>query len=150
MAMAGLPVQVDSQTLPQERIEALAEQLAMGYHPRDIARRLHPHNPREMRKARRRIEQAIKSDPRLYANVLDHVRTDIMSGVGPAVRGLIKRAKSGNPQASRLILEIAGVHNPRVKHEHQGDIKIKLEGLPRPKFERASIDDEIVDADVVG
>jgi hypothetical protein len=36
-----------------------------------------------------------------------------------------------------------------VKHEHQGDIKIKLEGMPRPQFDRGNDDSSIVDAEVV-
>lgn len=136
--------------LSQEAINALAEQLAMGYHPRDIARTLHPKNPRGQQAAKRRIERLIQNDPRIYNQVLDHVKADIASSIGPAMRGLVRRADKGNVHAARLILEIAGVHNPRVRHEHKGDIKIKLEGLPRPRFEDTGNDaDSIVDADVV-
>lgn len=142
-------LQRTNQEVSQARVDTIAEQLAFGHHPREIAAVLHPGDPRSQRATRREIERLVRMDPRIYKQVLDHARVDLASGVGPSLRGLIRRARGGNPQAARLVLEIAGVHNPRVKHEHKGDIKIKLEGLPRPQFERTGIDDQVVDADVV-
>lgn len=122
----------------------------MGKHPREIAAALHPTNKDAARRTRRIIEQQIRDDPRIHQKVLDYSKTELLTGIGPTIKAMIRRADKGNVMAAKLILEMAGVHNPRVKHEHKGDIKIKLEGLPRPVFERSGIDSEpVVDAQVV-
>ena len=70
---------------------------------------------------------------------------------------LSRRAKRGRVDAIKLALEVTGVHNPRVKHEHSGDISISL-NMPRPPVVENNIvgapaqaveDGTIVDAEVV-
>lgn len=70
---------------------------------------------------------------------------------------LAKRAKRGRVDAIRLALEVTGVHNPRVRHEHSGDISISLK-MPRPaevsnqtagEAAQALEEGNVVDAEVV-
>jgi hypothetical protein len=61
---------------------------------------------------------------------------------------LRRRASRGNPTAIRLLFEATGFHNTKVKHEHSGDITVKLEGIPRPE-PVVEEDHDIVDAEVV-
>jgi hypothetical protein len=68
-----------------------------------------------------------------------------MVGLVPATHALAGRAARGRPDAIKVLFEASGFHNPRVRHEHSGEIKIKLD-MPRPAF---GSDDEVVDADVV-
>lgn len=47
-----------------------------------------------------------------------------------------RRGRRGRIDAAKLIYETTGFHNPKVKHEHSGDINIKID-MPRPKFHDA-------------
>lgn len=83
-------------------------------------------------------------DPRIAQGVAAAAKVDLLVGLKPVVRAMVRRGARGRMDAARIILEASGFHNPRVKHEHSGEVTIKLD-MPRPKFEQ----DEIVDADVV-
>jgi hypothetical protein len=127
----------------EDYVVALADRIGNGEHPRDIARRLHPHDQRQRRLTYKRLRYLALRDARVAAYIADDARLELLVGLKPAVRGLAGRAARGRPDAARVILEASGFHNPRVKHEHSGEIKIKLD-IPRP-----TIDGDVVDADVV-
>jgi hypothetical protein len=67
----------------------------------------------------------------------------MLMDLGPVATAVGARAKRGRIDAAKLLMESTGFHNPRVKHEHSGDIKLTL-NIPRPSF-----DGEVADADVV-
>lgn len=67
------------------------------------------------------------------------------AGLIPITDALIRRAAKGRPDAIKLAYEASGFHNPRVKHDHSGEINIKLD-MPRPKQVESG---EVVDAEVV-
>jgi hypothetical protein len=79
----------------------------------------------------------------------------IIESLPDMTEAMVKRAKRGRTDASKLAMEISGFHNPRVDHKHSGDIKITLAtAVPRPtRSSEATIGKEleegIVDADVV-
>lgn len=89
----------------------------------------------------------VKGDERLAMMIVADAKGEMMMGLIPATEALTRRAAKGRPDAIKLLYEASGFHNPRVKHEHSGDIKITLESVPRPTFQ--SDDDDVVDADVV-
>lgn len=87
----------------------------------------------------------VRHDPRLVQEVASMAQGEMTVALGPAVVALGSRARKGRPDAIKLLFEATGFHNPRVKHEHSGDIKISL-SMPRPKFDA---DATVADAEVV-
>ena len=85
----------------------------------------------------------LETDDRLATELGAHAKVEMLLALVPATRALGQRAARGRPDAAKLLFEATGFHNPRVKHDHSGEIKIKLE-IPRPAFES-----DVVDADVV-
>lgn len=84
----------------------------------------------------------IGTDPEIQRRVGERAHGEMIMAVPKAAAALARRASRGNPQAIKLLFEASGFHNPKVQHEHSGDIKIEL-SLPRPP----AVD--IPDADVV-
>lgn len=74
---------------------------------------------------------------------------ELLSGLEGAAEALVRRAHRGRPDAIKLLFEATGFHNPRIKHEHSGDIKLTLD-LPRPGVASPpGLPEPVVDADVV-
>jgi hypothetical protein len=130
-------------TLSEVQVEHLSKLIWRGVHPRQIVKQLYPGQKQQQAVAYRKLRSAIVHDTRIAAILAEETQLTMMIGVGPALRALNARANSRNVQAIKLLLEATGVHNPRVRHEHSGEIKIKFEA-PRPTFEQ-----HITDADVV-
>lgn len=61
-----------------------------------------------------------------------------------AVDGAGRRAASGRMDGVRWIGEVTGFHNPRVRHEHSGEVKISL-NMPRPVREESIIDAAVIE-----
>jgi hypothetical protein len=71
----------------------------------------------------------------------------------------VKRALRGRTDAFKLLLEVGGIHNSKVQHEHSGGIELKLVAVPRPPpvdntpnerpGPRPQLDEAIVDAEVI-
>lgn len=152
----GIGYNLDMANLPAKRNERadqeldlaglrIAERLIAGETPYQMARRVHPHDRNAMRRLRYNIERRILSDNRIASKVHAGSQLTLLAGLGPASIALMNRAARGRPDAIKLLYEATGFHNPRVKHEHSGDIKIKLE-MPRPKFDA---DATVADAEVV-
>jgi hypothetical protein len=140
--VANLPVKRAELTVSDDHAALLAARIANGEHPRVLARKLHPNDPVKRRRAYKRLRAMALKDSRIAAYVADDVRLEMLVGLRATVAGLIRGGARGRADASKLILEASGFHNPRVQHQHSGEIKIRLE-MPRPAF------DEVVDADVV-
>lgn len=87
-------------------------------------------------------------DPLLAQAIVMRAQSNLLMAVPGTTTAVAKRAQRGRMDAARTVLEATGVHNPRVKHEHSGEVKIKLD-MPRPSFRSVDADGEIVDADVV-
>lgn len=76
----------------------------------------------------------------------------ITEAIPEITEALVRRATRGRPDAIKLALEIAGIHNPRVSHEHSGDITVTLASVPRPEpvvNPNAQLEEPVVDAEVV-
>lgn len=147
MGVANLPAnQNESSTGLTEFEERIAECFAKGMTPAKIAKYMYPDDHAARRRLRRRLWHMVRRDARIAAEVGQINQAKMVIGLGPATDALIRRASKGRPDAIKLLYEASGFHNPRVKHEHTGDIKITLNSLPRP--ERPEVDDAI-DADVV-
>lgn len=122
--------------------------IAEGMRPAQIAKRIHPEDKEARKDLRRRIWKLVREDAEFQARVASRARGEMVLDLIPATRRLGKRAKRlGKAQETKLLYEASGFHNPRVKHEHSGDISIKLE-IPRPE-KVSHVDDDVVDAEVV-
>ena len=144
--MANLPeiVAQSSEPTPAERYrEKIADLVSQGWTPARIARRLHPKDQAARRRARDRIHYMLKNDPQVALQVGLNSKVDLLVGLGPTTRAVVKRARRGRIDAAKLVFETTGFHNPKVKHEHSGEISVKLD-IPRPQF-----DHEVSDAEVV-
>jgi hypothetical protein len=146
MDMANLP---EKQTPSSSEIETrdafrekIADLIVAGGTPASIAKRMYPDDPRKRQNMRNRIRRMTYMDPKLALEVGLRAKGQMLLDLGPAVEAVGKRAKRGRMDAARVVMEATGFHNPKVKHEHSGDINIKIE-MPRPQFH------EVPDADVV-
>lgn len=113
--------------------------------PREIAAKLAGQDMAKRKRLRSRIRHMIRNDPKFAVAVGVEARAQMLTDLGPATTALGKRAKRGRPDAIKLLYEASGFHNPKVQHEHSGDIKITLD-IPRPP---KRVDADIADADVI-
>lgn len=138
--MANLP----STDLRNAKDLKLMEAVANGWKPEALAKRLHPDNRPKRRRTLHRIYALLGSDPD-YMNLQSAVAQGIMvAGLPEVAAALVRRAKTGRPDAIKLTYESTRFWSPRQQHEHSGEIRIKLEGMPRP----TPVED-ITDADVI-
>jgi len=142
MVVANLPATTSKNAISDEFADLIGAQIAKGKMPMEIARKLYP----EDRKGRLRTYMRIRrlNDPpeRVSRRVMEDVKIAMLVGLGPATRALTARAGRGRVDAVKLLYEASGFHNPKIKHEHSGEIRVKV-SAPRPQFE------DITDADVV-
>lgn len=125
--------------------DGLLEAIERGETPKDVARRLYPDDKRARKMARNRFWEIVGRDEALAQTIVTRARTRMLIGLGPATDALARRAAKGNIPAIKLLYEASGLHNPRVKHEHSGEVKIVLD-MPRPSF---GAEGHIEDAEVV-
>jgi hypothetical protein len=139
----------DLSTKDQRFIEIVVEALMAGLKPADIAR-LATEDRKKRKHLRKKIWRWLEGNPHLQQAIGQRAQAMMVSGLPAASEALMKRASRGRPDAIKLAFEASGFHNPRVKHEHSGDIKISLD-MPRPKpvAQPATDDEDIVDAEVV-
>lgn len=131
--MAKTPTKTDESEVELSKFETyVIEKIAKGLTPPEIARKLAP-NDREMRKKiRRKVYYMLQKDAVIRKRLQDRARAETLMGLVPAAKGLSKRA-TRRTDAAKVLFEITDFHNPRVKHEHSGDVKITLD-IPRPTF----------------
>lgn len=124
--------------------EAVAQGLANGLTPPQIATKLSKGDKRLAKNYRKRIrDMAYRNPGKLREAVARQAAGDLLMGVPGTVKATTRRAHRGRMDAARLVLEATGVHNPRVRHEHSGDIKITVD-IPRPHFaDTTSVADDL-------
>lgn len=147
--MAGLPAtktpSPDVQDLTRTdtpRAHVVRALLYKGHEPRAIARAMAKGNKRKFKLIETQAYRIIGTDKQIQQRIGERAHGLLIAGVPAATAALARRAAKGNPQAIKLLFEASGFHNPKVQHEHSGDIKIEL-SLPRPPAQ------EPVDAEVV-
>jgi hypothetical protein len=116
--------------------------------PGEIARRLAPDDKREQKKIRAQVRRLAAMDPVFQARMGELAQGHLIMSLGTATRGLERAASRGRTEAIKLLFEATGFHVTKQKHEHTGEIKVKLD-IPRPPV----LDDEgrpekIIDAEV--
>jgi hypothetical protein len=131
-------------------MEALiVRRLASGQTINAIAKALHKKFPRRAVSTwRYHILRTVGRSEWVQQELAMVGRSELMGAVPGAAAGVGRMSKRGRTDAAKLIFEATGFHNPRVKHEHSGDVSITL-NIPRPQPVVNEDGYDVVDADVV-
>jgi hypothetical protein len=144
--MAGLPdvAQQSSVPEPTEYHETIVDWLEQGKTLPELAKKLSKGDKAKAKALRRKFRKMADKDPLLRMAIYNRARSGIINAVPGTVEAVRKRAQRGRMDAAKVILEASGVHNPRVQHEHSGEVQVTI-NMPRPKLG----DTLIPDVDVV-
>jgi hypothetical protein len=130
----------DKSHTPEVHLQ-MVDHLAKGIELDDLVKKVYPpgafKNPkttaRRRRLLRRRILNMIATSEEIQGYIANQSKAIMMAALPAVSQRLADRAiRRGEPQAVKLLFEATGFYNPRVKHEHSGDIEIKLT-MPRPE-----------------
>lgn len=155
--MADLPATQNKTSTSLTPVQAkIAESLGDGVNYRKIAKVLAKGDPKKAKMWRSRIRYWASNVPAFQLAVADAAKGELIMGVPQSSRALIKRASRGRVDAIKLAYEASGFYNPRIQHEHSGDIKVTID-IPRPErvderpgnSSAAGPGPEVVDAEVV-
>lgn len=134
MDMANLPTKLTQSTelaAQQRFMEAIAARVGAGQRPDQIAREVYPTDRVKRRQLRERIWRLVRQDDEFHRIVIERAHGEMVMAIEQQTRRL---ARLRRPDAIKLLFEASGFHNPRVKHEHSGNIEVKL-SIPRPQRE---------------
>lgn len=124
----------------------VANALIAGKTPPQIATRLAKKrglNKRERMLLLYQIHNWINRDQVINHLLAEAAQANMKVGLPKMTEALARRGKRGRVDAIKLAMEATGFHNPRIQHEHSGEVKITL-NVPRP-----SPVEDVTDADVV-
>jgi hypothetical protein len=124
--------QQSSEVVFTELEDKLLWTLAEGATPGQIARTIYPKNTRKQLALRIRLYRMF-SDIRLQNELAARLKLISILGLGAAIKALNRKAAAGRVDGIKLVFESSGFYNPRVQHEHGGDIKITIRNAPRPE-----------------
>jgi hypothetical protein len=139
MGVARLPTETNGSSDLTKGESTILEAIFNGHKPREIAKRLAPHDKAERRRIRARLRRLIQR-PEFAAALHARGQLELAVALGPTIKRLAQRAAAtGKPDAVKLVFEASGFHNPRVKHDHTGSVEIKLT-IPRPALPEQTTD----------
>lgn len=146
MHVANLPARRnESSPEPSKLEEAIIDRLEAGETPPKIATRLAKGDKALAKRLRRKIWRMVRHDAQFQRNIAERAQAHLLAGLPAAAAGVSRRAGRGRTDAAKLAFEASGFHNPRVQHEHSGDVNITV-SIPRPAFDT---DGAVTDAEVV-
>lgn len=138
MARSHLPADKSSTDVaapyqPSKFEQWIVLRLVAGSNPTAMAKLLHKKYPkRPVSTWRYRIMREVGRSPWIQSELAAVGRSELLMAVPSAASGVGRRARRGRTDAAKLVFEATGFHNPRVSHDHTGEIKITLD-VPRPK-----------------
>jgi hypothetical protein len=113
------------------RADVIRTLIRKGWTAPEIAKKAAPDNLVRQRTIKRQVYRVMMDDP-IWQAQQQAAGAAIASEAWPdAIEAVTRRAKRGRTDAAKLMGEVSGIHNPRIQHEHSGDINLKLV-LPRP------------------
>lgn len=141
-------------TISEEKRIKIVGLLFQGHTAEQIACKLDPKRGRKYRRVRGQVLRVAAESPEIQALEAGKAHGEMVLATHPVAQAVIKRALRGRTDAAKLIFEASGFHNPKVKHEHSGDITVNLGSVPRPErvdnpAAPALEDGTVVDATVV-
>jgi hypothetical protein len=145
----ALPLHKANKSSPVELSElhmVIIDALESGETVPKLAMRLAKGDKKKAKSLRVKLHRLVQKDKALQEGIYNRARSNLVAGLPSATQAAVKRAGRGRMDAVKFVAESTGFHNPRVQHEHSGDIKVSLD-MPRPKFEQDVID--VPEADVV-
>jgi hypothetical protein len=128
--------------------EAITTAFERGETVPQIAKRIHPTDGKARRALNQKLWRMVREDELLKLTIMQRAQGMMLAGLLPTISALNGRGARGRTDAAKLLFEASGFHNPRVQHEHSGEIKVKLE-MPRPTFEQDADGAIVADAEVV-
>jgi hypothetical protein len=132
------------------RADKIRRLLVAGHTIGDIVDRLAPDDPRRQHTIKQQIYRIMGQDEEVQTALGLMGKGQLVLHTPDMVNALVRRASKGNIPAIKLALEASGFHNPRLLHEHSGEININIKGLPRPERHADVTEADVVeDADVV-
>lgn len=137
--------EAEAPTLDQQYAVAVGSALADNMSLSKLAGRMAKGNRRKERALRRKFRQMAARDPLTREILQMAAGGELMAGLPGAAQALARRASRGYIPAIKLLFEATGFHNPRMQHEHSGEVVIRLEGIQRAPV----VEDEVTDAEVV-
>jgi hypothetical protein len=144
--VALLPEPINHKSEAVVRAQAIfLDRLADGKNYKEIAEQLAKGDPRKAKNWRQRFRNWVIRDEEFSQQLAAISHAEVMLGTPSIAGALVRRASKGNVPAAKLAMEASGFHNPRVKHEHTGDIKVTIDNAPRPPV----VEDDVVDGTVV-
>lgn len=148
-----VPSTTDPDTLPEPtRLHlALVEAMNKGMTMPEIAKRLAKGDKKKAQRYREKLRKMLANDPVLQRAIVQQASNNLVVGLPGATAAAVRRSHRGRMDAIKFVSETTGFHNPRVQHEHSGEVTIKMD-LPRPTFtdtESVADDAVIEEADVV-
>lgn len=127
--------------------------IAEGRSPMQMSKQLYPDDKKKQVAARRKLYRLFMRVD-LQDELAARLKLIQIMGLGAAVKALNRKAAAGRVDAIKLAFESSGFHNPRIQHDHGGEISITIKNAPRP--ERVAEEylggdriQEIMDAEVV-
>jgi hypothetical protein len=160
LVVDSLPDVPNKSSLSKKEIKErhkVGDLLASGVPYTKIAEKMAKGDKQKAKIWRQKIRRWAASDPIIQTYIGDGTKGTIILGLPTASQALVKRASRGRVDAIKLMFEASGFHNPRVQHEHSGDIKVTID-IPRPErvderpgnnSAEGPADETVVDADVV-
>ena len=142
--MANLPetrtkesTELTRKLTPNER--SIYTAIRMGYSLKDLAKKAYPSIKGNKKQLRDRMDFLIRlegllatSEP-LQLAVSNASQANLIQSLPTVTEAVAGRAtRTGRADIVKLVFEASGSHNPHIKHEHSGDIEIKL-SMPRPE-----------------
>lgn len=155
--MANLPARQPKSSLKTTRADKIRKYLYKGYSPVEAAKKVVPKPGRKQRVALAQAYRILATDQALQQAIAEEGKGVLIGAVPNTSRAVTKRASRGRVDAAKLVFEASGFHNPRVQHEHSGDIKVTID-IPRPErvderpgnsSAEGPAEEIVVDADVV-
>jgi hypothetical protein len=145
-----------SENLPKSRKdeqfqELVADLLARGLQPAEVAARLAGEDKKARHNMRKRVWRMVRQDPEFQRRLAERAVGEEFLKLVPTSKAVGRRAARGNITAARLLYESTGFYNPKaVEHKHSGSVEIKIAGIPRPVAgleDSPPIDAEVVEED---
>ena len=150
--MATLPARQQQSTEIEPIKQKIADLLADGVPVGKIAKRLGKDDPKAVRQWRHKIRRWVYTDDAFAQALARASKGEAAVQLVGAVEAVGRRAKRGRVDAFKVLGEFSGMHNPKVNHEHSGEVKITLATMPRPepvKTEDSVDSDAIQEAEIV-
>lgn len=123
----------------------LVDMLAAGHTVNQIARMglSDKDNAKKALRLEKKLSAMIQHDGATKLAIYEKTQEILVAALPKAAVALSERVEAGRPDAIKLLFELSGAYTKTEKHEHSGQVEIKMTGVPRP----ARVESEVIEAD---